>query len=330
MRSGIWCLDVTDARLTALKGFINDYRPTKSFVPLSGDASLRRYFRTENGIAVDAPPASQKNSEFLAVDRALLEAGVRAPRVIRADLARGFMLIEDLGDASLEAAARGAPARELYLKALDALLLLPRLRLPLPPFDQAFIASELGIFREWMLEKTLGLKLSASEERLLGHAFSVIAEGCLSQEQIPMHRDYHSRNLMVREGEIYVIDFQDMVTGPLAYDLISLIYDCYTVLPEALAEELSARAFEAYKARGFLKDKGFEAFRRDMDLTALQRHLKVLGIFRRLWLRDRKPGYLRDLPRVLSYAAGEACRAGLPELADFLRRNLPEEVICAP
>lgn len=331
MGYGIWYLNVISQRQAALAAFCK-FNGEQGFLdPISGDASLRRYYRINGKIAVDAPPSSQKNAEFIKIDKALLKSSLNVPKIFAYDLNQGFMLIEDLGCLSFDKFNLPELKFEAYTKACEQLGLIARTKiLDLPLFDSNFIDLEFGIFKEWLLDKTLNLVLSTNEEKELNQSFAYIKEICLNQEQIPMHRDFHCRNLMVKDDKIYLIDFQDMVKGPITYDLASLLFDCYVDLPSDFIKKLSFMTFSLYKNQGFLKNKTYQDFLYDLNIVSLQRHLKVLGIFRRLYLRDGKDRYLSDLPRVLSYAIKEASKVPyLEPLFKFLKDRIPQDKLCA-
>ena len=279
---------------------------------LNGDASFRRYFRvkTKQLIAVDSPPATQKNHEFHAIDVALSKFGIKVPAILAEDLDRGFFVLEDLGDKMFADAATGGSQKKYYLKAADLLPVLAGVNddsVVLPEFDYNFIMTELTLFRTWMLEKKLGINLSPDEVRSLHDCFEYISDRILSQQYVSMHRDFHSRNLMVcADGSLGVIDFQDMVHGPVTYDLASLIYDCYVNLDDSLIGELVSRVYNKFKSIRIISELSKEQFVSDLNITSLQRHIKVLGIFCRLSIRDGKDGYLADLPRVIDYCLKES------------------------
>lgn len=311
MECGIWYLFVTDSRQDQLTAFVKSIilEDEIMLLPLNGDASFRRYFRVsgKNLIAVDAPPETQKNKEFISIDKALASEKVKVPKILAYDLEKGFMLLEDLGNTTFSQVAVGAASESLYLKAVDLLAPIARTgsKLELPLFDDEFINFELSLFETWMLEKRLGITLSAEEKQVLKDAYDYI---CKSQKLLPyvaMHRDFHSRNLMVFEDELAVIDFQDMVKGPITYDLASLIYDCYVVLDKDLVSKCIDRAYNRYVELNILKNMSEEEFKHLLNITSLQRHIKVLGIFCRLSIRDGKNGYLKDLPRVINYVLDE-------------------------
>ncbi len=308
-------------RTSLLRGFANSCGiAPDALSPLGGDASFRRYFRAGGLIIADSPPDTQKNREFLAIDQALGARGIRVPKILKADLDHGFFLEEDLGDTSFAKAAVAGDAPALYRRAVDLAADLAASKIPsLPPFDDDFVALEFGIFTKWWLEERHGIKVSDKEQALLDATLSLFKRICASQPMVPMHRDFHSRNIMVKDDELCLIDFQDMVEGPLCYDSASLIFDCYVRLDDALALELMRRAWSDACARG-LTSASFEDYRRALIGTSLQRHVKVLGIFSRLHLRDGKDGYLKDLPRVLGYCISESRELGLSDFAAFLAR----------
>ena len=282
--------------------------------PASADASFRRYFRVWHGeqtfIAMDAPPALEDVRPFLQVAALLAATGINVPQVVAEHPAAGFLLLGDLGSTQYQtvlATADLATRDQLYADAAQTLLQLQvrgaTAAEQLPAYSVALLARELELFPEWFLERHLQLSLSAAERDGLERAFAQLITAALEQPQVLVHRDYHSRNLMVcTPGYPGVLDFQDAVRGPVTYDLASLYKDCYLRWPreQVLAWVESYRV--AALAAGLLPAaEDAAAFRRHFDLMGAQRHLKVLGIFARLWWRDGKPGYLHDLPRVLDY-----------------------------
>ncbi|MBQ9273875.1 MAG: phosphotransferase [Succinivibrio sp.] len=328
-------LKADDTRAQDLQAYARAFTGDQSLAlsPLNGDASFRRYFRGGGIIAVDSPPQTQKNREFIAIDKALFKAGLKAPQILYYDLKWGFLILEDLGDTLFSQVAAGTKQEYWYLKALA---LLPKLSAVqpeggLPPFDEAFVRQELEIFRQWFLDKALGLTLNAAEQALIDKAITLLATAIPKLPVCAMHRDFHCRNLMVLpKGELAILDFQDMVRGPYCYDAASLLYDCYVELPSKLIKKLQVKAHALYRELG-LAPQDFEEFIRELTLVSLQRHLKVLGIFCRLYLRDGKAGYLGDLPLVLGYVLREC--AALPEFAaleDFLLTYAEGHLPCAP
>ncbi|MCR5537051.1 MAG: phosphotransferase [Succinivibrio sp.] len=326
-----------DLRLEGLRAFVKSATSSEAaLLPLNGDASFRRYFRVAGlgQIAVDAPPGTQKNHEFVAIAKALYEQGIAVPQVLACDFDQGYLLLSDLGDTTFAKVAVGERAEYWYDQAVTLLPAIANCQgLTLPEFDTDFMQMELGIFTEWLLDKTLHLTLSAQDEAQLKAQFALLVSRILKQPYGCMHRDYHSRNLMVAaQDKLAVIDFQDMVRGPLTYDLASLVYDCYIKLPESLVERELARAYRLYQEQGLVNSQlAYAQFVEYVRLCSLQRHLKVLGIFCRLHLRDHKSAYLGDLPRVLDYALAESAQsAEFKFLHDFLVNRIQGKLPCVP
>ncbi|MFA7820909.1 aminoglycoside phosphotransferase family protein [Aeromonas dhakensis] len=292
---------------------------------ISGDASFRRYHRGCGLIWVDANPKTEKNHEFVRNASALHAGGLLAPEVRAVDYEQGLLAVTDLGDTQLISCLNADNVQAWYGKAIALLPRLGAVELDLEPFDSAFMARENSIFPEWLLGHHLQLTLSDEEQQLLDETFACLTENNLAQPQGVMHRDFHSRNLMVCGGEtpadseLAVIDFQDMVIGPLSYDLVSLLKDCYVRWPDAVIEQGMRLGFDTLQQANLLGGLDYAAFRRAADLTGMQRHLKAAGIFTRLYHRDGKSGYLKDIPRTLGYVV-DVCRshgAAYPVLARF-------------
>lgn len=292
---------------------------------ISGDASFRRYFRGGGLVWVDANPKTEKNHEFVRNVAALHAVGLLAPEVRAVDYEQGLLAVTDLGDTQLIGCLNDDNVLAWYGKAIALLPRLGAVALALEPFDEAFMARENSIFPEWLLGHHLQLTLSAQEEQLLAETFACLTANNLAQPQGVMHRDFHSRNLMVcggqtpGESELAIIDFQDMVTGPLSYDLVSLLKDCYVRWPDEVIEQGMSHGFEMLSQAGLLGGLDYASFRRHADLTGMQRHLKAAGIFTRLCHRDGKAGYLKDIPRTLGYVV-DVCHthgATYPVLARF-------------
>ncbi|HUO96346.1 MAG TPA: phosphotransferase [Steroidobacteraceae bacterium] len=298
--------------------------------PASADASFRRYFRVRHGartlIAMDAPPGREDLGPFVAVARALRALGVTVPQILEEDRAQGFLLMTDLGSTHyLAAFAAGADVERLYRDATTALLRIQTHGLAaaatLPAYDAAVLDRELQLFPEWLLGRHLGTPPAAAEQALIGRVSARLAASAREQPQVFVHRDYHSRNLMVLPaGNPGILDFQDALRGALTYDLVSLFKDCYIVWPRprvlGWVEDFRRRAL----AEGIAIPGSGADFVRWFDLMGLQRHLKVLGIFARLWYRDGKSAYLRDLPTVLDYVLETtSAYAELAEFDAFLR-----------
>ncbi|MEZ6966878.1 aminoglycoside phosphotransferase family protein [Aeromonas sp. S9(2024)] len=292
---------------------------------ISGDASFRRYFRGGGLIWVDANPKTEKNHEFVRNAAALHARQLLAPEVKAVDYELGLLAVTDLGDTQLIGCLNADNVQAWYDKAIGLLPRLGAVELDLEPFDAAFMARENSIFPEWLLGHHLQLTLSAAEQRLLDDTFTCLTASNLAQPQGVMHRDFHSRNLMVCGGntpdssDLAIIDFQDMVIGPLSYDLVSLLKDCYVRWPDEVIEQGMCHGFATLQQAGLLGDLDYASFRRHADLTGMQRHLKAAGIFTRLYHRDGKSGYLQDIPRTLGYVV-DVCQlhgASEPVLARF-------------
>lgn len=292
---------------------------------ISGDASFRRYFRGGGLVWVDANPKTEKNHEFVRNAAALHAVGLLAPEVRAVDYEQGLLAVSDLGDTQLIGCLNDGNVLAWYGKAIGLLPLLGAVGLALEPFDEAFMARENAIFPEWLLGHHLNLGLDETERQLLDEMFACLTENNLAQPQGVMHRDFHSRNLMVCGGNtpddsrLAVIDFQDMVMGPLSYDLVSLLKDCYVRWPDEVIEQGMGHGFDTLQQAGLLGGLDYASFRRHADLTGMQRHLKAAGLFTRLYHRDGKSGYLKDIPRTLGYVV-DVCHthgAEHPVLARF-------------
>ncbi len=267
----------------------------------------------------------KKNHEFVRNAAALLARQLLAPEVKAVDYEQGLLAVSDLGDTQLISRLNEHNVLAWYGKAIDLLPRLGAVDLALEPFDAAFMARENSIFPEWLLGHHLKLTLSDEEQQLLDETFACLTTCNLAQPQGVMHRDFHSRNLMVCGGDtpesstLAIIDFQDMVIGPLTYDLVSLLKDCYVRWSDEVIDEGMRHGFATLQQAGLLGELDYASFRRDADLTGMQRHLKAAGIFTRLYHRDGKPGYLKDIPRTLGYVV-DVCRthgSAYPVLARF-------------
>lgn len=308
-------------------------------IPLTGDASFRKYYRIHLGeksyIVMDAPPAQEPLAPFLAVQKLLESHQICVPTIYAVDEQQGFALLEDFGDTLLfnllkTSHATPQQAEKYYHAALDQLNQLQTCHeqapFPLAPFDANFIASELSHFKHWFLEKYLQLQLTAAEHKLIDDSCQKITQRILEQPSVFIHRDYHSRNIMLlKEGGLGIIDFQDAMLGPFTYDAVSLLKDCYLQWPTTYVTQW-LQYF--YNLSPYKQQCSFNEFHDAFDYCGLQRHLKVLGIFARLYLRDNKPQYLQDLPLTRQYVM--ACLESYPEhhaLYEFMdtRGQLPDE-----
>jgi len=310
------------ARLAWARHVLDD--ATLALESASSDASFRSYWRTQHRgrswIVMDSPPAQEDPRPWLAIGGRLHAAGLHVPAVHAKDLEQGFLLIEDLGSQLYLPALNEANADQLYRDAMDALLRM-QTRMAcddLPPFDRTVLANGLEVMPEWFLQRHLGYTPSCDERDVLEAAFSVIIENALEQPRRFVHRDYHSRNLLiVDDNNPGIIDFQGALAGPITYDLASLLRDAYIVWPrervEAWVESYRQRLLDAEVIDATISS---ERFLRWFDLTGLHRHIRVLGQFYRLWYRDGKPAYLADVPRVYQYVVSVA--RNYPELADFV------------
>jgi len=282
--------------------------------PASADASFRRYFRVRAGglslIAMDAPPAQEDCRPFVRIARLFAAAGVHVPSVIAEDFEQGFLLLSDLGTTSYLQALNDASADALFRDAVDALLRWQLASRPdvLPPYDETLLARELELFPEWYLRRHLGCTPDPAQRRTLAAVFALIIANNLAQPAVYVHRDYMPRNLMVCEPNPGVLDFQDAVYGPITYDVASLFRDAFVSWDEDRVLDWTARYWEKARRAGLPVNSDFGSFYRDVEWMGLQRHLKVLGIFARLYYRDGKRGYLEDTARFVGYVRAVAGR----------------------
>ncbi|MCA1926367.1 MAG: phosphotransferase [Thiobacillus sp.] len=306
-------------RLQALQNWAASQLGEGAFdiAPASSDASFRRYFRVRfnqgtaqarDYIVMDAPPAHEDCRPFVTVARLFADAGVHVPQVLGQDLEQGFLLLTDLGNTTYlaalsDSAAGPARARELYLASNDALIRIQQASRPgvLPQYDRALLKRELMLFPEWYVGRHLGVTMTAEQQALLDKLFERILANNLAQPQVYVHRDWHSRNLMVAEPNPGILDFQDAVYGPITYDLVSIYRDAYIQWDEEQQLDWVIRYWEKARAAHLPVRADFGEFWRDFEWMGAQRHIKVLGIFARLYHRDGKDGYLQDMPRVMHY-----------------------------
>jgi N-acetylmuramate 1-kinase len=322
---------VSDERLSALAAWaariLRD--PGCSIRPASADASFRRYFRVTDTsgasfIVMDAPPDKEDSRPFVRIARRLRVLGLNVPEILAEDLAQGFLLITDLGDRLYLAALNESTVTPLYRDALAALLRLQSGTVHdttfLPPYDAALLQREMELFREWYVGRHLGKTLSADQHGTLDRVFGLLAASALEQPTVWVHRDYHSRNLMVTaHSSPGILDFQDAVQGPITYDLVSLLRDCYVAWPRERVEAWVREYRALARAAGLATGTDEQRFLRWFDWMGVQRHLKAAGIFARLNHRDGKPGYLNDIPRTLAYVTDVTERyAELHPLRDLL------------
>lgn len=278
-----------------------------SLAPASADASFRRYFRVtlpeRTLIAMDAPPRHENCEPFLHVAEVFGAAGVNVPRVLAQDLAHGFLLLSDLGDTTYLSALDETTAADLYRDAMDALIRIQQASRPgvFPAYDEALLTREMRLFPEWYVAKHLNASLDDEQQAVLRKTFDTLNRNILGQGQVYVHRDYHSRNLMVCAENPGILDFQDAVCGAITYDLVSLLKDAYIRWEEEQVLDWVVRYWEKAGKAGLPVPRDISEFYRDFEWMGAQRHLKVLGIFARLCHRDGKDGYLKDLPLVMDY-----------------------------
>jgi N-acetylmuramate 1-kinase len=297
------------------------------FSMISGDASFRRYFRiqltTISYIAVDAPPQHENSQQFCKVATLFAEHGVCVPQILAKDFVQGFMLLSDLGDRQLLAELNEQNAQRYYALAFKEIIKLQSAEThagTLPLYDFEKLMQEMSLFQDWFTSSLLDLKLSDAEIKLIVETQNIIAERVLKQKQVYVHRDFHSRNLMIVEknGEtnMALIDFQDAVIGAITYDAVSLLKDCYIEWPAEKRKQFLENYYAQLHYAGIVSSgETFESFFQDFEIMGLQRHLKILGIFARLSIRDHKHSYLKDLPLTFKYI--EETLLGFPEFKTF-------------
>jgi hypothetical protein len=296
-------------RLQDLENWLKICLPGEPFqiAPASADASFRRYFRVRVGersyIAMDAPPDKEDCRPYIHVAALFGAAGAHVPEVLEQDLARGFLLLTDLESTTYLEALNDASAPALYRDAIEALVKIQLASRPgeLPEYDAALLTRELRLFPDWYVAKHKQASLSPSQAEVLETAFELVLRNNLAQPRVYVHRDYHSRNLMVTTPNPGILDFQDAVYGPVTYDLVSLFKDAYISWDEERVLDWVIRYWEQAKRAGLPVSADFPEFYRDFEWMGVQRHIKVLGIFARLCHRDGKEGYLKDMPLVMHY-----------------------------
>ncbi len=291
--------------------------PVSNIRPASADASFRRYFRVTlpqaTYIAMDAPPEKEDIRPFLSVGRHFAALGLNVPQILDSDVEDGFVLLGDLGDRTYLQHLTPESVDRLYGDALGALVVLQAGVYTesnfLPEYDDKLLRAEMELFREWYLEREMGHRLTAGQNRLLDEVFDRLADSALEQPRVWVHRDYHSRNLMVTaRNNPGILDFQDAVLGPVTYDLVSLLRDCYIAWPDEQVRSWAKGYYELGVESGLPVGDSETRFLDWFDRMGVQRHLKAIGIFSRLHHRDSKPGYLADIPRTLGYVVAIAHR----------------------
>jgi len=318
-------------RLEALKRWLEDELDFSEYTltPASSDASFRRYFRVTHDsvsyIVMDAPPDREDTRPFVTVDKLLFDVGLNVPEIIDENPGQGYLLLGDLGTTLYLDVLNADTVERLYgdaLAALAAIQICQPADGVLPDYDRELLLTEMLLFRDWLVGTHLGIELSADDARMLAAVFELLTDNALSQPQVVVHRDYHSRNLMfTKQNNPGIIDFQDAVIGPVTYDLVSLLRDCYIHWPREQVEDWALGYQDLALQSGILREEHEDPqqFLRWFNLMGVQRHLKAAGIFARLNHRDGKPGYLGDIPRTLAYVVDVAGRhAELGSLGEFV------------
>lgn len=315
-----------DQRYDTLKNWLDQILQCQEITihKLAGDASFRRYFRVQtaaqNYVVMDAPPEKEDCKPFVAIAKAFLTLGVTVPAIIAQDLDQGFILLSDLGDDLYLKVLNAQTADELYHNAIDSLALIQTCQeVPgweLPHFAEPLLLREWNLFDEWVVHKHWDAQLTQQDQKLLKNTFELLQTEFLAQPKICVHRDYHSRNLLkLKDGNVGVLDFQDAVWGPITYDLISLLRDCYISWPQERVAKWVQYNFAKLQQQARYKNLSSEQFQRWFDLLGIQRHLKCLGIFTRLNYLYEKPGYLKDVAPTLNYIL--MASENYPELTEF-------------
>jgi len=319
-----------DLRQIKIKDWLKSVLPSPDFdiKPASSDASFRRYFRVTQAestwIVMDAPPEFEDTTSFVEIASFLFTHGINVPQIYAQDKQQGFLLLTDFGHTPYLQQLTPQSSDKLYQTAIDSLLaiqLCPSGKIDLPHYDAALLQREMELFPEWFLNKHLNLE----QPDCIDATFELLIASAAEQPQVIVHRDYHSRNLMIcTDGTPGIIDFQDAVVGPITYDLVSLLRDCYISWPQTKIDQWLGYYLEQAHDKGLIADVSFEQFKRWFDLMGIQRHLKVLGIFCRLNYRDGKTNYLNDLPLTLHYVQQVSSQyPELSALSDYLNQ-LPE------
>lgn len=304
-------------RKTALNDWLKTIITTPfKLIPLNGDASFRQYYRltqqSSQLIVMDAPPANESLADFIKINEIITTAGVRTPRVYHSNIPAGFAILEDLGNQLLLDNINATNADSYYKSAIDSIVSMQHCETSVPLFDRTLLMQELNLFSTWFIKGYLQFQLTGNEVCIIDNAFNQLCVEILKQPYCFVHRDYHSRNLMITDNKLVVIDFQDAVKGPITYDLVSLLKDCYITWPR---DQVMDWLNYFYQNSTQAQTVSLAEFTRFFDLTGLQRHLKVLGIFCRLHLRDGKSNYLKSLQTTLNYTLD--CLARYPDFDRF-------------
>ncbi|MDD8059835.1 MULTISPECIES: aminoglycoside phosphotransferase family protein [Shewanella] len=318
-------MSLSDPRFVALNHWLNHYfKAEVAPLLICGDASFRRYFRIQHlgkhYIVSDSPIHLVPIAPFVAVAKAYRAAGLCVPEVLATSIEQGFVLQTDVGEQQLLSVLNQHNVIDYYQQALN---LLPTIATvtdtelgPLTDYDADFVQRELMIFIDWLVNKHIDYTLTNNEQQMITAAFAALTDSAMSQPKVGMHRDYHSRNLLINADELAVIDFQDAVLGPITYDAVSLLRDCYVRWPDESVQQLKQYHYQLIKQHKLLCDEvDFVTYQQWFDLMGLQRHIKAAGIFARLYHRDGKRGYLADIPLTLQYIVDIG--ASYPQIAEF-------------
>ncbi len=293
--------------------------------PASADASFRRYFRVEHKndsqIIMDAPPEKEDSEPFVRISSYLSKLDLNVPTVLNSLAEQGFYLLTDLGSVPYLDRLSSENADRLYLDAMRALLVMQSKgkehEAKIPSYSKDLLLTEMGLFSDWYLGHELGVSLSKRQSEIVQSSYQMLTDSAWQQPKVFVHRDYHSRNLMYVEAHNPgILDFQDAVWGPITYDLVSLLRDCYIAWPEQRVEAWLKKYYAMLSETNLLRDVSVTQFMRWFDLMGIQRHLKASGIFARLKHRDNKSGYIKDIPRTMNYIISVASQ--YPEFDDFL------------
>jgi len=320
-----------DKRLQQLKLWLNTQLETDQYniTVASADASFRRYFRVQHEnqtmIVMDAPPEKEDCKPFVDIAKKLRQQDINAPDIIAEEHEQGFLLLSDLGDTQYLSKLNADSVDHLYKDAIDTLIKMQSTSTStIPAYDRELLQTEMNLFPDWFLSKHLGIELNEDQTGLLNTAFECLTENALQQPAVFVHRDYHSRNLMLTtENNPGVLDFQDAVSGAITYDLASLLKDCYISWPRKQTEQWVEYYLQQAHQHNLIDTHfQFDDIIKWFDLMAVQRHLKAIGIFARLNIRDNKPGYLNDIPRTFQYIIDSCERYALLKPLQTLLQQL--------
>jgi aminoglycoside/choline kinase family phosphotransferase len=316
---------LSDPRFVALSNWLYQYFGDKVAINLiCGDASFRRYFRLHHQgigyIVSDSPIDLVPIAPFVAMAKAYQHAGLLVPEVLATCEDYGFVLQTDVGELQLLSVLNKDNVSDYYKQALNLLPVIATVTEtedgPLADYDDVFVARELAIFVDWLLKEHLDYALTDNEQQMIAATFAALTDNALAQPKVGMHRDYHSRNLLINDQALAVIDFQDAVHGPVTYDAVSLLRDCYVRWPDDIVNHLMRYHYQLAIDHQLMDENvDYATYTQWFDLMGLQRHIKAAGIFTRLYHRDGKRGYLADIPLTLQYVADIGMK--YPQTTDF-------------